>query len=240
MILFTNKLKPKLMLIRICKVTFLFILLVYGEKNYAQLSRIGIVNIADSNLIYKHVGLKGFKDYADTFNCQLNCKEYIDVELTRLLSVRYSTSLITIPSSFLTPNGSIYASSDFKKEVISWVTGLKNQYDYIIFIETSEMEDLMDSKKQKLHASGIYSRGNPPNSWVAVFSTIRFSLVRTTTAQNMDYESIGMDYILPLKEYQFSRDNVLIDPEILPYIKSELTKLFDYKMEYFLTNSYLM
>jgi len=223
-----------------CKVTFLFVLLVYGQKNYAQLSRIALVNVADSNLLYKHIAFTGFKDNADTFNCQFNCKQYIDKELTRLLSARYAVNLISIPVSLLSPNGEIYFSSDIKKEVNLWVSGFRNQYDYIIFIETGETDDIMDSKKQKLYSSGLYSRGNPPNSWVAVYSTIRFSLVRTADAQNLDYESSGMDYILPIKEYQFSRDDVLIDPEMLPYIKSELSKLLDYKMEYFLSNSYLM
>lgn len=230
----------KKVLIRIFKLSLLFILLVQVENGFAQLSRIAIVNITDTNLIYKHVGLKGFKDKADTFNCQFNCKQYIDKELTRLLSARYAVSLLSIPNSLLTPHGSIYVSSDIRKEVGLWVSGFKNQFDYIVFAETGEKEDLMDSKKQIIKSSGLYTRGNPPNTWVAVYSTIRFSLVRTSDTQNLDYEWTAMDYILRLEEYQFSRDNVLIDPEMLPVIKSELVKLLDYKMEYFLTNSYLM
>lgn len=238
--IYLNKVSLQKAPIRICKLTLLIILLFPGAKNFAQLSRIAVVNLSDSNLIYKHIGFKGIKDKADTFNCQLNCKKYIDNELTRLLSARYSVNLITMPASLLSPNGSIYLSSDINKEVSSWISGFKNQYDYIVFVETGEKNDLMDSKKQKLHGSGLYSRGNPPNSWAAVYSTIMFSLVRTADSQNLDYESSGMDYILPLKEYQFSRDNVLIDQDMLPLIKAELIKLFDYKMEYFLTNSFLM
>jgi hypothetical protein len=240
MINFLNNLNLKQMLFRTWRLALFVFLLFQSEKSFAQLSRIAVVNLADSSLVYKHIGFPGFKDNTDTFNCSFNCIEYLDKEITRLLSIRYSVTLITIPPSLLASNGSIYASLDIKKEVTSWIAGFKDQYDYIVFIETGEKDDLLDSKKQKLHGSGLYSRGNPPNSWVAVFSTIRFSLVRTSDAKNLDYESSGMDYIFPIKEYQFSRDDVLIDPEMLPVIKAELSKLLDYKMEYFLTNSFLM
>lgn len=237
---YTGELHLKQTFIDSCKLTLLVFLLFAGEKTFAQLSRIAIVNLADSNLIYKHVGFTGFKDKCDTFDCQFNSKQFIDKELTRLLSARYAVSLITIPNSLLSPNGSIYLNLDIKKEVSLWISGLRNQFDYIIFVETGEKEDLMDSKKQKLNSSGLYSRGNMANSWVAVYSTMQFALIRTSDSQILDYDNNEMDYILPIKEYQFSRDNVLIDQEMLPVIKSELIKLLDYKMEYFLTNSFLM
>jgi hypothetical protein len=140
----------------------------------------------------------------------------------------------------LSPNGSIYYSADIKKEIKIWISNLKDQFDYIIFIETGEQEDLMDPKKQKLKASGLYSRGDPAKSWVAVFSTINFTLIRTSNSETIDYERSNMEYLLPIKEYQFSRENLLIDPEMLPVIKEELTKLLDYKLEYFLSNSFLV
>jgi hypothetical protein len=140
----------------------------------------------------------------------------------------------------LSPNGSIYNSADIKKEIKIWISNLKDQFDYIIFIETGEQEDLMDPKKQKLKTSGLYSRGDPTKSWVAVFSTINFTLIRTSNSETIDYEGSNMEYLLPIKQYQFSREDLLIDPEMLPVIKAELTKLLDYKLEYFLSNSFLV
>ena len=240
MIHYFNVFKLKHLFVTICKIAFFLLLLFSGERTYAQNSRIAIINLVDSNLIYKHIGFKMFKDNADRFDCKFNCNEYIDKELTRLLSTRYTVSLISIPGSLIYPNGSIYNSFDIKKEINSWISGIKDQYDYVIFVESGEQDDLMDSKKQKLQSSGLYSRGNPLNSWVAVYTTARFSLIRTSNLENLDYDWGGMDYILQFNEYQFSRDAVLIDPEMLQLIRTQLIKLFDYKLEYFLTNSYLI
>lgn len=227
-------------LISFCKLTLFIVLVVSGGKSYAQLTRIAIINLVDSNLIYKHIGFTQFKNKADTFDCRFNCKNYIDQELTRILSSRYAVSLLSMPSSLKSPDGTIYASLEINKEVKVWISGLKEQYDFVIIAEAGEQDDFMDQTHQKIKSSGLYSRGNPSKSWVAVYTTTRFTLVRTSNQENLDYGLSGMDYLLPLKDYQFSRENLLIDPEMLPLIRTELVKLFDYKLEYFLTNSFLM
>ena len=51
---------------------------------------------------------------------------------------------------------------------------------------------------------------------------------------------VGWTICCHYKQYQFSKDNVLIDPEMLPIIKTSLIKLIDYKLEFFLTYSYIM
>jgi hypothetical protein len=240
MILITNKLIPKQVVIRISKITFLVILLAFGEKNFAQNSRIAIVNLVDSNLLYKHVGFSGFKDNTDTFDCQFNCKQYINQELSRILSARYTVSLMPVTNSLFQPNGDICNLVRNNKDAASWITNLKDQFDFVIFIETGEEVDLMDAKKQKLRSAGLYTRGNPAKSWVVVFSTCRFNAIRTSNADAVNYDLSGMEYLLPVTDYQFSRQNLLIDPEMLPLIKSSLIKLIDYKLQYFLTNSFLM
>lgn len=98
----------------------------------------------------------------------------------------------------------------------------------------------MDAKKQKLRSCGLYTRGNPAKSWVAVFSTTRITAIRTANLDVLDYDWKGMDYLLPMSDYQYSRQNLLIDPEMIPVIRAALVKLLDYKLEYFLTNSYLL
>lgn len=237
---YLNELNRKQTFIRFCKLTFIIILLVTGGKTSAQLSRLAIINLVDSNLIYKHIGYKIFPDKSDTFDCQFNCKKYINEELTRTLSSRFTVSLISIPNTLLSPNGSIYTLSEIKKEVKSWIASLKSQHDFVIFVEAGEQDDYMDPIKQKLKSSGLYTRGNPANSWAAVYSTTKFTLIRTSNLGIVDYGWSEMDYLLPLKEYQFPRENLLIDPEMLPIIKTGLVKLIDYKLEYFLTNSFLL
>ena len=222
------------------KLSLLIFLIVSCEKSFAQNSRVAIVNLADSNLIYKHIGLTGFKDKSDTFNCRFNCKQYIDQELTRILSSRYTVSYLSIPNSLFQPNGDISNLLKNSKDAASWVTSLKDQFDFVIFIETGEEVDLMDAKKQKLRSSGLYTRGNPAKSWVAVFNTSRFTAIRTSNTEAVNYDLSGMEYLLPITDYQFSRQNLLIDPEMLPLIKTYLIRLIDYKLEFFLTDSYIM
>jgi hypothetical protein len=234
--------KPNLVqrLNRFFTLVFLVFLLSAGENTFAQLSRVAIINLADSNLIYKHIGFTIFKDKSDIFSCQFNCKIYIDRELSRILSSRYTVSSISIPNKLLSSNGGIYNPSGINNEVRLWISSLKNQYDFVVFVETGEQDDIMDAKKQNLRSSGLYSRGNSTKSWVAVFSTTRFTLIRTSNSEAVDYDWSAMDYILPIKDYQFSRADLLIDPEMLPLIKMELIKLIDYKMQYFLTNTFLI
>ena len=240
MINYLNKLNLKQTLICVYKLSILILLIVLSEKSFAQLSRIAIVNLADSNLIYKHVGLTGFKDKSDTFDCQFNCKQYIEQELERILAARYTVSLVSIPNSLIQLNGNISNLLKSNKDAASWITNLKDQFDFVIFIETGEETDLMDAKKQKLRSCGLYTRGNPAKSWVAVYNTSRFTAIRPSNLDAVNYDLSGMEYLLPITDYQFSRQNLLIDPEMLPLIKTWLIKLIDYKLEFFLTDSYLM
>ena len=238
---FFIKFNLKQSIVRFCKLAILVFLLFQVDRTIAQQpSRIAIVNLADSNLIYKHVGFASFKDKADTFECQFNCKKYIGQELKRILSTRYAVSILPAPEKLIPVQGSIYNLMNSNNDVKSWISDLKNQYDFVIFIETGEEDDLMDTRKQKLRSCGFYTRGNPAKSWVAVYSTTRFTAMRTSNLELVDYDWKAMDYLLPISDYQFSRQNLLIDSEMLPVIKTELIKLLDYKMEYFLTNSYLL
>jgi len=232
--------KLKKTIINFCGLVFFIFLFVSVKASFAQSSRIAIVNVVDSNLIYKHVGYTIFKDKADTFDCQFNSKKYIDQELTRLLSSRYIVSILSIPTSLVSLNGNINDALIGNNEVGTWINSLKNQYDFVIFVETGEQDDLMDAKKQKLRSSGFYSRGNPSKSWVAVFSTCRFTAIRPSNLEAVNYDLSGMESLLPITDYQFSRQNLLIDPEMLPLIRTALIKLIDYKLEYFLTDSYLL
>lgn len=230
----------KLSCSRFCEFIGLIFLLFFVENTIAQNSRVAVINRADSNLVYKHIGFTEFQDKTDTFDCQFNCKKYIDQELTRILSTRYTVSFISVPNSLLAPNESAGNLLNSNKEIKSWITNLKQDFDFVIFVETGELDDIMETKKQKLRSGGLYSRGNSSNSWVAVFSTINFTALRPSNSEVIDYDWSGMDYLLPISEFQFPRQNLLIDPDMLPVIKTALIKLLDYKLEYFLTNSFLV
>lgn len=240
MIKYFNELRVKQTIIRTCICIFLFILLGPFEKALAKPSGIGVVNLLDSALIYKHIGLTGFKDKVDTFDCQFNCKKHIDQELTRILSTKYTISFISMPGSLISSSHDINNSLHQNEAIQKWINSLKNQFDFIIFVETGEQVDIMDPKKQKLSSTGLYSRVVQGKNWVAVFNTTSLTAIRTSNLEIINYDLSGMDYLLPVNNYQFSKQDLLIDPEMLPLIRSELIRLIDYKLEFFLTDSYIM
>ena len=225
---------------RTLQLSFFILLLVSSEKVFSQLSRIAIINLVDTTLIYQHIGFTMFTNNVDTFDCKFNCKKYIDNELSRFLSSKYNVSIITIPDSLISSNRSVYNAWGIKKEVKLWISNLKDDYDIVIFVEAGEQADYMNQTNQILKSSGLYSRGNPIKSWVAVYSTTKFIPLRTSNLKTLDYGLGGMKYLERIKKYKFPEEKILIDPEMLPIIKTELENLLAYKIEYFLTKSFLL
>lgn len=225
---------------RISQLIIFILLLSSSEKSFSQLSRIAIINLVDTTLLYHHIGFTMFTNKIDTFDCKFNCKKYIDNELSRFLSSKYSLSFITITDSLISSNGSIYNAWGIKKEVKLWLSNLKDDYEIVIFVESGEQADYMNQTNQILKSSGLYSRGNPIKSWAAVYSTVKFIPLRTSSLKTLDYGLSGMKYLERIKNYKFPEEKILIKPEMLPIIKTDLENLLAYKIEYFLTKSFLL
>jgi hypothetical protein len=226
--------------ILICKFALVIFLIISSTNTFGQLSKIAVVNIMDTTLFHIHYGTTIFTNKIDTFHCDFNCKKYVKRELLRFLSLKNEVSEINIPDSILAKNGSINDFWGVKKTVKQWISTYKDQFDIIIFVESSKQESSPYPGNHKLLASGLYSQGNPIKSWAAVYSTTIFRAFSTANSKMIDYDPGYLVNFEILKEYKFSKDKIIIDPEMLPLIKTQLVKILDDELENFLTNSLIV
>ena len=222
------------------KLVLVVLLILPVSNTFAQLTRIAVVNIMDTTLVHIHLGTTIFTNKTDTFDLQFNCKKYIEQELPRFLSSKYEVSVINIPDSILSKNGSIYDFWGIKKEIKSWISSYKDKYDLIIYVESSKGQTSGYPANHKLLSSGLYSQGNPIRSWAAVYSTMSFTAFYTSNAKTIDYNTGYMLNFKTLKNFKFSKDKITIEPEMIPLIKAQLKKILDDVLENFLTNSYIV
>lgn len=222
------------------KFLFIICIAVTTISSNAQQARIAIVNIADTTLLHTHLGTTAFTNAVDTFDCRFNCKNYLNKELVRFLSSRYEVDILTIPDSLIASNGSIINAFGIKKDAKSWISGLEDKYAYLIYIESGLQEAWMRQTSHHFESSGLYSRGFIGGDWAAAYSTIALAAIKTSTLKTIFYNMGIYTGVKKIKNYKFSSERMMIDPEMLPVIKAELTKLMDQRVEYFLTKSFLL
>lgn len=222
----------KLLQILFINILINFFLFMPTFNTFGQLSRIAIINHVDSTLIHVHIGTTIFTNKTDTFKCNFNCRTYIENELPRFLSSKYTVSLINTPDSITSKNGSIYNFLGINKSAKSWIESLKDQYDFIIYVESSGA----NISDKTILSSGIYSRGFS----FYIYSTIYFTALKPGDFKKLDYKSDGMKFYKDVKDHNLFKKKAVVDPDIFPFVRSELIKLIDYKLEYFLTHSYLL
>jgi hypothetical protein len=217
-----------------CKILLGFILLFPALKALAQHPRVAIINVSDTTLFHKHLGVTPLTNKMDTLDLQFNCIQYVDRELTRYLSPGYRVIFITTPDTLLSKNKSLNGAMGLKKTVRSWLASLKDKYEFVIYIQTDPSGGGLKG------AGGLFTHSNPLKMQVSTFSTIVFSAFRTSNQERMEYfPGLEADNF-PIKGYKFTKDIMTIDPEMIPILKSELMKLLDYKIENFLTDTSLV
>lgn len=216
-----------------------FLILGY-EKSFAKIYKIAIVNLIDTTLLHNHLGVTIFTNNIETFTCQLNCKEYIDKELSKYLRPKYEPSFIKMPDSLKAKFGSINNDwGSIKKAFKPWILSLRDKYDLVIYIENVPMsygglENLV------LQSNGLFTEGLPYGANVVAYSTICFTAIIPSSIETIDYEQGFMKYLSRIKKTEFIGSRKEINPEMLPLIKTKLEELMDSKIEYFLTNSGLI
>lgn len=228
----------KLMLIRF---SLLLIFAFLGCQNlHAKIRRIAIVNVIDTTLIHNHLGATIFTNKIDTFACQLNCKEFIDKELSRYLIEKYEVSFINMPDSLKAKVGSINNDWGYiKKAAKPWILSLKDKYDLVIYIENVPISNF-SLKNVVLQSNGLFTEGVIYRIYVYAYSTISFTAITTKDLDILDYEQGLMKFMTPIRRTEYFGNKIVINPVMLPLIKSKLEKLMDSKIEYFLTNSGLI
>ena len=207
---------------------------------YAKIRRVAIVNVIDTTLIHNHLGVTIFTNKIDTFACQLSCKDFIDMELSRYLNEYYEVSYISMPDSLRVKVRSINNEWGYiTKAAKPWILGLRDKYDLVIYVENVPKSNL-SLKNVVLQSNGLYTAGSIFGIYVYAYSTISFTAINTRDLDILDYEQGLMKYIIPIRKNEYFGNKIEINPIMLPLIKSKLENLMDSQIEYFLTNSGLI
>lgn len=219
----------------------LLIITLLGCGNlFAKISRIAIVNVIETTLIHNHLGATIFTNKIDTFSCQLNCKDFIDKELSRYLIENYEVSFINMPDSLKVNVRSINNDWGYiNKAAKPWILSLKDKYDLVIYVENVPISNF-SLKNVVLQSNGLYTEGVIYRIYVYAYSTISFTAITTRDLDILDYEQGLMKFLIPIRKTEYFGNKIEINPIMLPLIKSKLEKLMDSQIEYFLTNSGLI
>ena len=217
-----------------CKILLGLILLFPTFKSHAQHPRVAIINVSDTTLFHKHLGVTPLTNKMDTLDLHFDCTQYVNRELTRYLSPGHRVIFITTPDTLLSKNKSLNGAMGLKKKVKTWLASLKDKYEFVIYIQTDPSGGGLKG------AGGLFTHGNPIKMQVSTFSTISFTAFSTSNQEIMEYFPGLESDNFPIKAYKFTKDIMTIDPEMIPYLKSELMKHLDYKIENFLTDTSLV
>jgi|GEM_PF-1317665 hypothetical protein len=222
--------------IKIGRFFLAFFFILFSLNSSGQKTKVAIVNIIDTTLIHIHNGFTIFENKQDTFGCQLNIKQYVEDELLRLLSPKYSVSLVKIPDSYI-KNRSIYNFFGVKKAVKSWILSLKGQFDYIILLEANSIKPY--NSNQVFPSSGLFTRGVLSKKGASVYSSLTFTAYNISTFTPFDFWSTDMSHFAQVPDFKFADDKMRINNEMYPIIRTALTNLLDSKIELFLNRSFL-
>jgi len=219
------------------KLTFSLILSISVAYSSAQTSKVAIVSISDTTIVHQHVGVTLFANFTDTLHLDIAVKQHIDEYLKKYLSTKYEVSIIDhLPDSvFSTRKGISNDWTRLRKDVKKWLTSVKDQYDWVIFIDNRSIPREMNVLIPD-NTSGIYTRGK----YAAFYTTITFVLYRTSNLQETEYYYLGGKLIEQTKNFKLPEDKKTFTPEMLFTIKNGLIKYLDSRVEYFLAKTYLV
>jgi len=212
------------------------LLVINGVNLNAQTTKIAIVSLEDTTLVHQHVGLTAFANFTDTLQFKLATSKYIEKQLKKYLSSKYSASIVQLPEYAVNGKKELF---DFwggmNKNIKNWLISSKDQYDLVIFINNIQIPREMNILVQK-NTSGVYSRWN----MIGFYTTITFSVYRTADLKNLEYYNLGGKVISPQKDFKLPGDKKTFTPEMIEVLKAGFKKHLDSRIEHFLTNTYLI
>jgi hypothetical protein len=207
-------------------------------------SRVAIVNLMDSVLLHENVGITVFANSTGEFDCQFNPKEYVDHEMERFLSGKFSPIFVLIEDSPVEiadekPADEIY--EDIYPEKINykaWVKEHRNEYNYVVFIENRPWTDPL--LNIQLQSNGVFTSGNIIKHWAKVYSTVYITAYSTKTLKTLYFDKSNWYYTRTIKDYKFPEENAKIDPEMVQVIIDHLKGLIDSRIEHFMVGTGLL
>jgi hypothetical protein len=203
----------------------------------AQTSKVAIVSLADTTVVHQHVGMTIFANFTDTLHLDIAVKQCINGYLKKYLSNKYEVNIIDqLPDSVFSAGKGIFGDwTRLRKEVRKWLTGIKDQYDFVIFIDNISVPREMNLLIPD-NTSGIYTRGKR----AAFYTTITLVLYRTSDLQELEYYYLGGKFIKQIENFKIPEDKKTFTPEISLFLKDGMIKYLESRVEYFLSKTYLI
>lgn len=210
------------------------LLSVWSFNSTAQSKRIGVVFMANTNLVYRKIGL--FSHPTTAYPPYIAFSKYINESLeTQLTPYDYSISICEIPDSVK------YAKTGFtesfpNKKFKTWASSKIEEYDILILVENMPMS-LADASTTPFNTSGILTKLGKEY----LYSTLSFYSYDIEKSKLKNYIHNGGNFLYHLKGFKLpKKDEEKYTPENIDFIRSEFKKYIDNRIEYFITESQLI
>jgi len=205
---------------------------------------LAIINLMDSVLLHVNIGTTVFANSTAGFDCQFNPKEYVDREMERFLSGKFSPVFVIIEDSPVEIADEKHVDEiyeDVYPEKINykaWVKEHRNEYNYVVFIENRPWTDPL--LNIQLQSNGLFTSGNFIKPWAKVYSTVYITAYSTKTLKTLYFDKSTWYYTRTIKDYVFPEEKAKIDPGMVQVIRDHLKGLIDSRMEHFLVGTGLL
>lgn len=197
-----------------------------------QTKKILIVPMADTSLVTCRVGLTVFSNKADSLPLDLALGKFIENKLVNYLTGTYSVSIEYPPAEIAKkPYGAFGKTKEFKK----WLEDHQAGTDVVILIHNIDIRNILMDAPIPNSTSGFYSRGRSHG----VFTSISFQAYTTHNNRVLEYYEQNKAFV-NLKDFKMPKDKGDFDQASLEVIRSEMCKLQDNRIKYFLSKTYLM
>ena len=205
-----------------------------GSQNCrAQTSKIAIVSVADTTVIYHHVGLTVFTNFIDTLHLNFSMIGQMEKTLHSYLDSVYSVKVVQLPDSVMKVKNGFFSQARTKK-IKQWIRSSKDLYDFVIVIDNMGLSE--NDRPMRSNTSGFFSR----ISYISYYSTISFFGYRTSNLKPLEYYNQGGEFLKPIKNFKLPEDRRSFTPEMRTFLYDGFKNYLNSRVEYFLAKSYLI
>jgi hypothetical protein len=210
-----------------------FICFVYSPECSAQTTKIAIVSVADTTLIYQHLGFTAFTNFIDTIHINFSIVNHLEKELQTYLTPTYSVTIVQLPDSVLKVKNGFFSQARTKK-IKQWIKNSNDLYNIVIVIDNMGLSE--NYRPMHDNTSGLFSR----MTYLFYYSTVSFFAYRTSNLKPLEYYNQGGEFLKPVKNFKLPEDKRSFTPEMMNLINEGFKSYLDSRVEHFLTKSYLV
>lgn len=223
-------------------ITALFLSLMISSVSAQK--KVAIINLMDSTILHVHRGLTVFSNSITEFDCTLDPKLYVTGQMHRFLSGKFSLDYPDANNQPVIKPDDLPVDEIYERDTSAelnykaWVKEHRSEYSYVIFIENKPwIEPLLNIR---LESNGLLTGGINNSQWAMAYSTLFFTAYRTENLKILHFDKSLWYNTWTIKDFVFAEENSVINQEMLPVIRENLSRLIDSRIGYFLVRSGLL